>query len=105
MKRITITPTGEQKIYHDYFKPIICTSDIDLPKQYNQGYNSFRFVGGEPELISNNIPVELKMETANYIFYENQIQVLRSNGTTVSGYFLITHNKGTGENKETFVFD
>jgi len=105
MQTITIKPTGEQKVFHDYFKPFICTSDIDLPKMYNQGYNCFRFVGGEPDFIGLDMPEVLKMETNNYTFFECQIQVLRSNGTAVTGHYYKTITKETGEAKQTFSFD
>jgi hypothetical protein len=81
--QITITNTGEQKAYHNYFKPFICNSDIDLPKMYNQGYNSFRFIGEEPTFKGDNMPQILKQETKNYLFYECQIIVVRKDTTTV----------------------
>ena len=102
---IQIINTGEQKIYHDYFKPFVCKTDIDLPKMYNQGYNSFRFIGGEPEFTGINMPEILRSETKNYLFYEAQILVLRTDGTTCSGRYNKTVNKSTHEVKEIFCFD
>ena len=103
--RITITNTGEQKIYHDYFKPFICKSDLDLPKMYNQGYNSFCFIGQEPEFKADKMPEILKNETNNYFFYECQIEVLRKDNSKCFGYYYKTVNKTTKEQKETFSFD
>ena len=105
MKTIKIIYAGKQEIHHDYFKPQICTSDIDLPKMYNQGYNSFRFEGGEPQFLTDFIPTELKRETNNYLFHEAQIKVFRTNETFVTGNYYKTTNKATGETKETFCFD
>ena len=105
MNTIKITCTNEQIVYHDYFKPFICTSDIDLPKMYNQGYNSFRFIGGEPEFIGLNMPEILKNETNNYLFYECQVQVKRKDGSTASGYYYKTVQKDNQIIKETFSFD
>jgi hypothetical protein len=106
MAAITITCTGEQKNYHDHWKPFLCTSDKDLPKQYNAGMNSFRFVGGEPEFISKDIPLILKNETNNYIFYECQIEVLRKDGTKVIGCYMRTDNKEDNSiSSENFHFD
>ena len=73
---------------------------------YNQGYNSFRFVGGEPNFINDNLPAILKRDTTNYLFYECQIQVLRKDNTTVSGYYYKTINKNTNKiESENFCFD
>ena len=102
---IRIICTGEQKIYHEYFKPFLCTCDIDLPKMYNQGYNSFRFVGGEPEFIGENMPEILKQETDKYLYYQCEIQVFRNNLSSCSGYYLKTVNKSTKEIIERFLFD
>lgn len=104
-KEIIIKCTGEQKVFHDYFKPFICTSNIELPKQYNQGYNSFRFIGGEPNFKGVDMPKILKRETNNYKFFECQIQIVRSDNSTVSGYYIVTENKATNEVNETFHFD
>ena len=104
-KDITLTSTGEQICYHDYFKPFMCTSSIDMPKQYNQGWNSYRFVGGEPNFTGQNMPKILKRETNLYLYYECQIRVFRADKTTVSGYYYLTVNKETGEEREVFSFD
>jgi len=104
MKTIKIKNTGKQIIYHDYFKPFICTADIDLPKLYNQGWNSFRFV--EPvNFIGENMPEILVRETNNYLFYESAIQVIRSDKSTISGFYYKTINKNTNESKETITFE
>lgn len=105
MKTIEIQCTGEQKIFHDYFKPFLCSTNIDLPKMYNQGYNSFRFIGGEPDFVGKNMPKILKSETKSYKFYECQIMVFRKDKTYISGNYYFTENKVTGEIKETFCFD
>lgn len=104
MKTIKITNTGEQMVYHDYFKPFICTSDIELPKMYNQGWNSFRFV--EPvNFIGENMPEILKSETQNYKFYEADIKVIRKDNTSVSGFYYKSVNKTTGEVREIINFE
>lgn len=105
MKTITLQNTGEQKNYHSHFTPFICTSDIEMPKMYNQGYNSYRFVGGEPNFIGKNMPEILVRETANYLFYECQIQVVRKDGSTVSGNYSKSVNKNTNESIVRFNFD
>lgn len=102
---ITINCTGQQVVYHDYFKPFICTSDIDLPQMYNQGYNSFRFFGGEPEFSGSNMPEINKVSLTNFDKYECQIQVLRKNGTKVSGYYIKYVNKKNGSVREVFNFE
>ena len=75
-KQIQITCTGEQVVYHDYYKPFICIPDIEMPKMYNQGYNSFRFVGGEPEFTGKNMPEVLKRETNNYLFMSVKLKYI-----------------------------
>lgn len=97
--------TGFQIIHNEYCKPYRLLSDIDLPRMYNQGYNSFRFIGGEPEFICDEIPCELKMETSNWAWYESQIQVFRKDGSSVMGYYYKTLNKNTNEIREVFSFD
>jgi hypothetical protein len=104
MKTINLKNTGEQIIYHDYFKPFICTADIDPPKMYNQGLNNFRFV--EPvNFTGENMPEILVRETNNYLFYEADIQVIRKDKSTVSGFYYKTIDKTTGEAKETITFE
>lgn len=103
--KIKLTYSGVQNVYHDHFKPYLCTSDIDLPKMYNQGWNSFRFIGGEPEFSGENIPTVLKSETETFVNYESEIEVFRKDGTKCSGYYYKTLNKKTGLVKETFCFD
>ena len=105
MQTITLKFSGEQKVYHDYFKPYLCTSDIEVPKMYNQGFNSFRFVGGEPNFIGVNTPRILQRETNNYLIYGCDIQIIRSDKSTVSGRYNLTINKITGGERETFDFD
>ena len=102
---IRIISTGEQEINHDYFKPFLCTSNIDLPKMYNQGLNSFRFIGGEPEFIGENMPEILKRENDSYLYYECQIKVFRNNLTYVSGNYYKSVCKISGTIKEIFCFD
>ena len=104
-KQIQITCTGEQVVYHDYYKPFICIPDIEMPKMYNQGYNSFRFVGGEPEFTGKNMPEVLKRETNNYLFYECQIEVHNKDKRKTIGSYYKTVDKTNGEIKETFCFD
>jgi len=48
-----------------------------MPKQYNQCWNSYRFIGGEPIFTAENMPEIIKNETTNYIFYEVSIQIFR----------------------------
>ncbi len=105
MITINLKFTGEKKVYHDYFKPLILSPNIDLPKMYNQGLNSFRFIGGEPIFLSDNMPEENKRETTNFIFFESSIQVINSDGKTTSGNYYKSINKNTKEIKETFCFD
>lgn len=103
--KIEIISTGETKVYHDYFKPLICKSDIDLPKMYNQGYNSYRFIGGEPEFHTKGLEIHSSRETDNYIFGETRIEVINSDGHKTAGYLYTTTNKATGEVKHTFSFE
>ena len=102
---IKIICSGKQEIYHDYFKPFLCTSNIDLPSMYNQGYNSFRFKGGEPNFTGENMPKVFKRESNSYKFFEAARIVLRQDKTSVIGNYYLTENKITGEIKETFCFD
>ena len=55
--------------------------------------NSFRFAGGEPEFIAKDMPLILKNETNNYLFYECQIEVMRKDESKVIGHYIRTHNK------------
>lgn len=103
--KIKINCAGEQTIFHEYFKPFKCTSDIDLPKMYNQGYNSFRFEGGEPDFIGENMPQIPYRSLRTHDVYECQIIVSRSNGTTVSGRYINYVCKITGNKREIFDFD
>lgn len=106
MKKINLTFTGNQEITNnEYFKPFICSSDIEMPKMYNQGYNSYRFIGGEPDFIGQNMPEILRTETNNYKFFECQIKVYRNDKTSVSGYYTKSINKNTSEIIENFIFD
>jgi hypothetical protein len=102
---INLKATGEQKIFNDYFKPYVLASDIDMPKMYNQGYNSYRFIGGEPNFRGIDIPVNLRSETNNYKFFESQIIVYRKDKSTCSGTYNKTLNKTTGQITESFNFD
>ena len=105
MNTITIYGTGKRSCFHDHYNPLVCKSDKDLPKMYNQGWNSFRFVGGEPNFIGNNIETNKVQEYSIFKKEETQILVLRSDGSSVSGYFIRTTNKNTGEIREVFHFD
>ncbi len=104
-QKIILTYTGKQNVYHAYFKPYLCTSNIELPKMYNAGWNSFQFIGGTPEFSGENMPLILKFETENYTFYECQIEVFRKDGTKCSGYYSRSIVKATNEIKDTFSFD
>ncbi len=111
---IHLTATGKQKQYNEYFKPFIVKADIELPKMYNKGYNHFDF--DEPVTFTqSNIPFvtakmgfrgELEKETAYYKYYDTQIQVIRADGSTVSGNCYRTVEKATGKViEETISFD
>jgi hypothetical protein len=102
---IRIICTGEQKIYHEYFKPFLCTSDIDLPKMYNIGYNTYEFIGVKPDFIGENMPEILKQETDKFLYYESEIQIFRNDLSSCSGYYLKTVNKYTNETEEKFLFN
>ena len=104
MKTIKLINTGEQIIYHDYFKPFICNADIDPPKMYNQGLNSFRFVENV-NFTGENMPQILARESKNYLFYESALIVFRKDKSTISGFYYKTVNKTTGETKEIITFE
>jgi len=77
-----------------------------MPKQYNQGWNSYRFIGGEPNFKAVNMPEIIKNETTNYIFYEVSIQIFRKDKTSVSGFYMKSYNKNTNKiESENFHFD
>jgi len=103
---IQLTYTGEQKVYHAHHKPFVLQSDIDLPKMHNAGWNSFAFDGGEPDFVlTNDLPLTIKFEVAERIYFESVgIEIARSNGTTVSGYFQRTLVKADGRKIDVFNF-
>jgi hypothetical protein len=88
--------TGEILEYpNPYFKPYKVISDIDFPPMHNRGYNVYAF----SDAISfdlENMPEVVKLETANFIYFEARIQVFTPSGRTISGYFYKTVNKLTG---------
>jgi len=103
---IQLTFTGEQKVYHEFHKPFVCAADVEIPKMYNAGSNSFAFEGGEPSFImTNDLPLTIKLDTAERTYYESVgIQITRSNGKAVSGYFQRTVVKADGRKIDVFNF-
>jgi hypothetical protein len=92
---IVLTNTGEIKEYNQYFKPYILKADKPMPAMYNAGMNSFRF-DVEPVFELQNMPLDLKTETDNYIYFESVVRV-EQNEKTWSGYFYATQEKATGK--------
>jgi hypothetical protein len=106
MATITITCTGEQKVYHDHWKPFVCTTDSEIPDMYNAGMNHFLFIGGQPNFIGQNMPEIVKLETENYIFYECSVEVVGTNDVKVSGQYIKTLDKRTNTiTSEQFCFN
>ena len=104
---IILTPTGERIKYHNSFFPYVLKADKELPKQYNQGLNSFRFVGGEPDFIGKDMPKPKinEVETENYLIYDYQVIIFRENGDTLSGNYTNYVEKATGKERPIFKFD
>ena len=101
--KITITFTGEQKVYNDYHKPYVCVSNIEIPKMYNAGWNTYKFKGVQPVFAFENMPLILKHDYPTYSFYECTIQIMRKDGTSCSGEYHKVVNKVTGEIEEKFI--
>lgn len=102
---ITIKYSGQQKIYNNYYKPFQCISNVEMPKMYNAGYNTYRFKGVQPVFIGENMPLILKNDTPTFSFYECQIEIMRKDGTACSGEYYRVVNKITGEIEEKFMFN
>lgn len=103
--KVILNCTGEQIIYNDYFKPFKCVANVDLPKMYNAGYNTYEFVGNKLTFEGVNMPEIINYESDNYIKYDFQIIVFRKNGTTVSGSYTKTINKVTNTVTEYISFN
>ena len=102
---ITIKCSGQQKVYNNYYKPFQCVSNVEMPKMYNAGYNTYRFKGVQPVFIGENMPLILKNDTPTFSFYDCQIEIMRKDGTACSGEYYRVVNKITGEIEEKFSFN
>jgi len=102
---ITIKSLGHQKVYNDYYKPFQCISNIEIPKMYNAGWNTYKFKGVQPVFIGENMPLILKNDTPTFSFYECQIEIIRKNGNPCSGEYYRVVNKITNEIEEKFSFN
>ncbi len=90
MKTITLTPTGEQKFFHEYYSPFIMASDVDMPKMHNRGYNTYGF--NEAVTVNySNMPIQsCEKVTPRMIKEHSDILIYRKDGSTCSAIFTRT---------------
>lgn len=95
---INLTITAERKVYHDYYKPLICSADSELPKIINVGYNTYEFIdkptfnvnGLTPYCYNTAGQVEEPRRYGKYVEIYEHLEVHTPSGkTTQLTYFRV----------------